>query len=96
MDKIRKEVKSELLAFYQGGTKLRAATTHEPAELKARIENARKAMQDAEIDTANEDEAVADDKLYLTRTGLLFYSIIIPVTKKSDIVIAPAGVMGIK
>ena len=73
-------VKSILLAFYQGGTKLKAGTTHTPEELKKRIDDARKVVggTDCEIDTVNEDASVQSDKLYLTRNGLLFYSIQVP------------------
>lgn len=92
-EKLKKEVKTQILVFYQGGTRLKANTTHTPSELKSIIEKAKKEVIDAEIDTVNEDEDVADDKLYLTRNGLLFYTIIVPVeeAKKSNLVIAPAG-----
>lgn len=91
-DKIKKEAKSIILVFYQGGTKLKAATTHTKEELKARIEAAKKNVTDCEIDTVNEDDSVSDDVLFLTRNGLLFYSIQIP-KQVSNLVIAPANAL---
>lgn len=91
-EKIKKIRKSQITVFYQGGTKLRADTTHTPEELQAIIDKAKKEVIDAKIDTVNEDESVVTDTLYLTRNALLFYSISVPMdVNKSDIVIAPAG-----
>lgn len=92
--KVHKEVKSVILVFYQGGTKLKAATTHTPDEIQRIMETAKKEVKDAVIDTVNESEDVMSDRLFVTRNAMLFWSVYVPVTKaKSDIVIAPASAL---
>lgn len=90
---MKAEVKSILRAFYQGGTKLQAHTTHTPSDLRSKIESARKEMRDVEINCVSEDATIESENIYLCRTGLLFYTILTPVSEiaKSDIIIAPAG-----
>lgn len=75
--KTQKEPKAEIIAFYQGGAKVHASTTHEKTELEDMIgralDDSKKAVK---LDTVNEDENVADDCLILLLDKMLFCTIL--------------------
>jgi hypothetical protein len=75
--KIKKEPKADIMAFYQGGMKFHAATTHSKEELEGMIERALNEKQPyVKLDTINEDDKIEDDSLTFLFSGLCFYSVL--------------------
>lgn len=92
--KIAKETKSTLMAFYQGGTKFKAALAMTIEEVEKEITNAKANGRPAKLSAIDEDPMVADEYLYFTQTNLLFYNLSSPVeVGGSGIVIAPAHII---
>lgn len=75
--KKQKEEKSEIMAFYTGGAKLHAITTHTKEELEGLIENALMSkISFVRLDTVNTDQEIEDDSLTLLLDKLLFYTVL--------------------
>jgi hypothetical protein len=74
-DKIKKEPKAEIIAFYTGGAKVHATTTHSKVELERMMIESMNDKPAVKIDTVNEDPEVADDSLTLLFDKLLFFTI---------------------
>jgi hypothetical protein len=75
--KIRKEPKAEIMAFYQGGAKFHASTTHTKEELEQMMETALTESRGyVKLDTINEDDNIEDDSLTMLFSKLLFYSVL--------------------
>lgn len=84
-----KPVKCTILAFYTGGAKLQANLAIEPAEVEREMKLSSMANKDAKLETSPEDPGRIEEYLYLTRDGLMFYTIsIADNTKKSNLVLA--------
>lgn len=86
MEKVKKEEKAEIMAFYAGGAKLHAVTTHSKEDLEFMIENAMMtAVPFIKLDTVNTDAEIADDSLTLLLDKLLFYTVMIKAPKSAII-----------
>lgn len=89
--KVEKVARAEVMAFYSGGAKVHATTTHTKVELESRIEGAmtENPIGFVRLDTVNTDNDVADDSLTLLFDKLLFYTIF----EKNDskIITAPSA-----
>ncbi len=72
-----KQVKSFLKVAYEGGAMMTVETTHPMVELKRIMVAGRKSGQ-AELDTVNDDENIADDVCILHMEKVLFYLIAEP------------------
>lgn len=66
----------QITAFYQGGTKLRADLSTNREDTVKEINLAKKEVRDAVLDTVEADGN--ESTLYITRTNLLFYNIVVP------------------
>jgi hypothetical protein len=76
--KEKKPIAAEIMAFYTGGAKLHAVTSHTKEELEGMmeggIEGGKKCVR---LDTVNEDNSILDDSLTLLFDKLLFYTILV-------------------
>lgn len=77
MTKVDKVPRAEVIAFYAGGAKVHATTTHTKVELESRIEGAmtENPIGFVKLDTVNQDENIADDSLTLLFDKMLFYTV---------------------
>jgi hypothetical protein len=92
MEKIKKEDGAEIMAFYTGGAKLHAITTHSKEDLEAKIENAMiEKTPFVKLDTVNTDADIADDSLTLLLDKMLFYTVLVK-TPKSNIIQSPRDI----
>lgn len=86
MEKVAKAERAEIMAFYTGGAKLHASTTHTKQEMESMIENAMvNKMPFVKLDTVNTDPEIADDSLTLLLDKLLFYTVLEKAPKSSII-----------
>lgn len=76
--KEKKPIAAEIMAFYTGGAKLHAVTSHKKEELEAKMEEAMtNKVAFVKLDTVNEDNTILDDSLTLLFDKLLFYTILV-------------------
>jgi hypothetical protein len=73
--KADKTPRGEIIAFYQGGAKVHATTTHTKVELESMMEGRMESAKWVKLDTVNEDPGIADDSLTLLFDKMLFYTI---------------------
>lgn len=78
MPRKEKTPQADIMAFYVGGAKIHATTTHTKDELNALMEGAMVDKPSCRIDTINEDPDIFDDSLTLLFDKMLFYTVIEP------------------
>lgn len=78
---MKKDIKSTIRLFYQGGTKAQIDLATNRQEAEVEIKSAKTENRDIKLETVETDVSIEESFAYLKRDYLLFYTITTPVAK---------------